>query len=154
MLHRVNNWIRLNADKPQSITSALDFFGDSLEQDNVTPTPDNLMEAVNSKLKGNKLLKRKRDKGKDAEEAIKGKDAEEAIKVKRLKLKSSSKTLCLTAYDNIRDLLYQVMRTKIANCNKISVIQMMMVMKLLLCYQGMPLWMPVVVSDTKQRVKS
>ena len=127
---------RLNA-APQSITSALDFFGDSTEQDNVTPTPDNLIEVINSKHKGKKLLKRKRDKGKDAEEAI---------KAKRSKLKSSSKTLCLTVHGNIRDLLYQVMRMKIANQ-----MSMMMVMKLLLCYQGMPLWTPVVVSDTKQR---
>ena len=54
---------RLNADK---LPSALDFFGDNLDQENV-------VETVSSRHKGKKQLKRKRDKGKDPEEDTKAK---------------------------------------------------------------------------------
>ena len=72
----------LNSDKQQSISSALDFFGDSLEQNNgVTLVSDNPTEVASSEKK------RKRDKSKELEEALHAK-----------KSKLNSSTNVLTPY--------------------------------------------------------
>lgn len=131
---------RLNSDKLHSISSALDFFGDNVQQNNVTATPDNPMETINSKNKEKKSLKRKRDKGEDVEEALPAKKS------------SSTKSICLTACGNITGLLYQVMPQKIAN--QMSVILMMRRKRRLLCYQATPLWILAVVSNSRQGEKS
>ena len=135
---------RLNADKLQSVSSVLDFFGDNLQQDgNITTTADSPMESSDSKDKEKKKSKRRRNSSKDLEEAH---------QAKRSKLKQSTK-VCLIGCDNIRELLYQVMMMKIPN--QMSVIQMtMMIQRLLHCYQVMPHWIQAVASDTKQREKS
>ena len=121
---------RLNADELQSVSSVLDFFGDNLQQDgNVTPILDNPTESFNSKIKEKKKFKRRRNSSKDVGE-------EETHQAKRSKLKAST-IICLIGCGNIRGLLYQVMMMRIAN--RMSVIQMTMMMKrLLLCYQATP----------------
>ena len=135
---------RLNADKLQSVSSVLDFFGDNLQQDgNITTATDNPVESSNSKDKEKKKSKRRRNSSKDLEEAH---------QAKRSKLKQSTK-IYLIGCGNTRGLLYQVMMMKIAN--RMSVIQMtMMMQRLLHCYQVMPHWILVVASDAKQREKS
>ena len=121
---------RLNADELQSVSSVLDFFGDNLQQDdNVTPILDNPTESFNSNVKEKKKFKRRRNSSKDVGE-------EETHQAKRSKLKAST-IICLIGCGNIRGLLYQVMMMRTAN--RMSVIQMTMVMKrLLLCYQATP----------------
>ena len=112
---------RLNADKLQSVSSVLDFFGDNLQQDdNITTATDNPVESSDSKDKEKKKSKRRRNSSKDLEEAH---------QAKRSKLKQSTK-VCLIGCDNIRELLYQVMMMKITNW--VSVIQMMMMMMMMM----------------------
>jgi len=74
----------LNANNSQSISSALDFFGDNVQEDNSgIPTPDSPSETTKNKER--KQAKRKRGKNKDPEE----------IQVKKSKLKSSNKYHCM-----------------------------------------------------------
>jgi len=69
----------LNANKSRSISSALDFFGDNVKEDN-SGNPSET--TINSKNKERKQVKRK------------SKDPEE-IQVKKSKLKSSTKYHCM-----------------------------------------------------------
>ena len=74
----------LNANK---LSSALDFFGDNLQQDdNGAPIPDNPVETHKLKNKETKQLKRKQDSSKDLEEDL---------QAKKVKLKSGTKIFLL-----------------------------------------------------------
>jgi len=62
----------LNANKSQSISSALDFFGDNVQEDNSgIPTPGNPSETINSERKQVKRKQEKQRSRRDSSKEIK-----------------------------------------------------------------------------------